>query len=133
MYPALQKLQEDFGGRGLCILAFPCNQFAGQEPDDDATIKKFATEKYGATFHLFSKIRVNGPKDHPLYQYLKEALPGGNIGWNFAKFLCDRDGVPIKRYAPKADPNEELRADIEKYLSENANEKDEGSVASGSA
>ena len=103
----------------LEILAFPCNQFGGQEPGTDEEIKAFALNKYGAAFPLFSKIDVNGDGTHPLFGWLKESL-GGFMGmsfvkWNFSKFLLDRNGVPFKRYAPNESPLS-FEADIQELL-----------------
>lgn len=93
--------------RGLKILAFPCNQFGNQEPGTNEDIKKFATEKFGVTFDMFAKIDVNGDHAIPLYKYLKYKQ-GGTLGdfikWNFTKFLIDKEGQPVKRYAPNIDP-----------------------------
>ncbi len=97
------------------ILGFPCNQFAGQEPGDAKTIESFCSLNYGVTFPLFHKIDVNGDQKDPLYAYLETVLPGGDIGWNFTKFLVDRHGHPIQRYASPVKP-ESLEGDIEKAL-----------------
>jgi len=89
------------------VLAFPCNQFGSQEPGTNAEIYQFATQKYGATFPLFAKIRVNGSQTDPLFRFLKiktKATFGQSIKWNFTKFLIDRNGVPFDRYAPTSDP-----------------------------
>ncbi|CAH8865401.1 unnamed protein product [Trichobilharzia szidati] len=94
-------------GKGLRILAFPCNQFGSQEPWPEAEIKKFVTEKYGVEFDMFSKINVNGPNAHPLFKFLKSRLEGtltSSIKWNFSKFLVDREGQPVKRYSPTTAP-----------------------------
>ncbi|VDP99875.1 unnamed protein product [Trichobilharzia regenti] len=95
-------------GKGLRILAFPCNQFGGQEPWPEAEIKKFVTENYGVQFDMFAKINVNGSDAHPLYKFLKHRLGGtliSAIKWNFSKFLVDREGQPVKRYSPTTAPN----------------------------
>ncbi|CAH8662219.1 unnamed protein product [Schistosoma bovis] len=95
-------------GKGLRILAFPCNQFGGQEPWAEAEIKKFVTEKYGVQFDMFSKIKVNGSDADDLYKFLKSRLHGtltNDIKWNFSKFLIDRQGQPVKRYSPTTAPN----------------------------
>jgi len=103
MEPLYKKYKSD----GFEIAAFPCNQFGSQEPGTDAEIKEFARGKYGATYDLYSKIDVNGDNAHPLYKYLK-SKQGGTLGsfikWNFTKFLVDRNGVPIQRWAPTDDP-----------------------------
>lgn len=98
-------MQVKYQPRGLVVLAFPCNQFANQEPGSPAEIKAFAAAK-GATFPLFAKIDVNGADAHPLFKWLQDALPGtlsNSLKWNFTKFLLIR-GVPYKRYAPTDNP-----------------------------
>lgn len=102
----MSELHNRYHEHGLRILAFPCNQFAGQEPGSNAEIKKFAFDR-GANFDLFCKIDVNGESTHPLYAYLKskqDGLFGNSIKWNFSKFLCSRDGIPVKRYGPNTEP-----------------------------
>ena len=106
-----------YAEKGLRILAFPCNQFGGQEPDDEATIKEFV-KGFGVGFDMFSKIDVNGNKADPLYIFLKKAkggFLGDRIKWNFTKFLCDKNGVPYKRYAPTTSPKS-LEKDITALL-----------------
>jgi glutathione peroxidase len=97
------------------VLAFPCNQFGAQEPGTDAEILEFAMSTYQANFPMFSKIEVNGDGAAPLYQWLKDEQPGdgdaADIGWNFAKFLVDKDGAAVARYEPTATP-EDIDADI---------------------
>jgi glutathione peroxidase len=117
-YKGLQELYETYKDKGLEILAFPCNQFLGQEPGTNEEIKEFCERNYGVTFPLFAKIDVNGPNAHPLYQYLTKEAPGfltGAIKWNFTKFLVDREGNVVKRFAPATKP-EELKEEIEKLL-----------------
>ena len=118
-YEGLQKLQDKFKSRGFTVLGFPCNQFGSQEPGTSEEIKSFCTLTYGVTFPLFSKIEVNGPNAHPLYKYLTSEKPGilgtEAIKWNFTKFLVNRDGEPVKRYAP-ADKPEGLEGDVENAL-----------------
>ncbi len=114
-YQGLEALYEKYKDRGFVILGFPCNQFAHQEPGDAKTIRSFCSLNYGVTFPLFHKIDVNGPQKDPLYVYLEKVLPGGDIGWNFTKFLIDRQGRPVQRYASPVKP-EALEADIEKLL-----------------
>jgi glutathione peroxidase-family protein len=113
-YKQLQALHTKYGqsadasSPSLRILAFPCNQFGSQEPGTDAEIKEFATGKYGAEFDLFSKINVNGNDAHPLWKYLKSKQSGflvDAIKWNFTKFLVNKEGIPVKRYAPNVQPN----------------------------
>jgi len=113
-YAGLEKLYQNYKDKGLVILAFPCNQFAGQEPGAAEEIMSFCQLNYGVTFPIFSKIKVNGKEAHPLYNYLKSELPdilGARIKWNFTKFLIDRFGQPQKRFAPQDTPEM-----IEKYL-----------------
>jgi glutathione peroxidase len=108
-YEGLESLYQKYKDQGLVILGFPCNQFMGQEPGTSEEILTFCTNKYNVTFPLFEKIEVNGDKTHPLYQFLKGKLPleGKNdIRWNFEKFLIDRNGNPVKRFAPKMKPSE---------------------------
>lgn len=117
-YEGLETLYKKYQPKGLVILGFPCNQFAGQEPGNSEEIAKFCSLKYNVTFPMFQKIEVNGDNTDPLYKYLKNALPGtlGNdIKWNFTKFLLDKKGYPINRYGSSTKP-EEIAADIEKLL-----------------
>jgi glutathione peroxidase len=117
-YKGLQALHETLGPRGLSVLGFPCNQFGAQEPGDAKQIEQFCETKYAVTFPMFAKIDVNGPAAHPLYQYLrneKSGLLGSSIKWNFTKFLVDRSGKVVGRYAPTATP-EVMRKDIENLL-----------------
>ena len=118
-YAGLQALYEQFGPRGLEILAFPCDQFGHQEPGDEAAIKEFCSLNYGVSFPLFAKISVNGKEAHPLYKFLKKTLPGvlglEAIKWNFTKFLVGSDGVPLKRYAPTDKPDS-IAADVQAAL-----------------
>ena len=118
-YKGLEALYEKLHARGLEILGFPCNQFGAQEPGNEAEIAQFCDLNYGVTFPLFAKIDVNGSTAAPLYQYLKKAKPGllGSeaIKWNFTKFLVDRQGKVIERYAPNIEP-QAIAGDIEKLL-----------------
>lgn len=118
-YAGLQKLHEDYSQKGLSILGFPCNQFLSQEPGTEEEIKSFCTLEYGVEFDMFSKIDVNGDNTHPLYIYLKDNSEGfmgiDAIKWNFTKFLVDRNGKVIQRYAPSVKPSE-IEADIRKLL-----------------
>lgn len=113
-YAGLEKLYKDYKDKGFVILAFPCNQFAGQESGDMEEIVSFCQLNFGVTFPIFNKIKVNGKEAHPIFNYLKGELPdvlGSRIKWNFTKFLVDRTGHPIKRFAPTDTPEV-----IEKYL-----------------
>ncbi|MFB6340464.1 glutathione peroxidase [Saccharicrinis sp. FJH62] len=117
-YEGLEKMYEKYREQGLVILGFPCNQFANQEPGDEKSIAEGCMVNYGVTFPMFSKIDVNGDNAHPLYKYLKSELGsvlGSKIKWNFTKFLIDKDGKPVKRFAPVTKP-EKIEPYIEKML-----------------
>lgn len=118
-YKGLQVLFAQYAARGLVVLGFPCDQFGHQEPGTEAEIGQFCERNYGVEFPLFAKINVNGAEAHPLFAHLKEAAPGllGSeaIKWNFTKFLVDRNGRVVSRYAPATSP-EAIAADIEKLL-----------------
>jgi len=118
-FTGLEKLHEQYGAQGLAVIGFPCNQFASQDPGDDAQIANFCQKNYGVSFQMMSKIKVNGNDAHPLYQWLTAEAPGllGSkaIKWNFTKFLVGRDGRVIKRYAPQDAP-EKITKDIEAAL-----------------
>ena len=118
-YKGLEALYEKYGPRGLTVLGFPCNQFGGQEPGGEAEIATFCEVNYGVTFPMFAKIDVNGEAAAPLFDYLKKAKRGllGSeaIKWNFTKFLIDREGRVVDRYAPNTDPAQ-IADDIEKLL-----------------
>ena len=107
-YAGLEALHRELGPKGLAVLGFPCNQFGKQEPGDANEIKTFCSLTYDVTFPMFAKIDVNGSKAHPLYDYLTREKGGGLLGrgikWNFTKFLIDRDGKVIGRYAPTVKP-----------------------------
>lgn len=107
-YEGLEKLHQDFKDKGLVILGFPCNQFGNQEPGTDKEISEGCLINYGVSFQMFSKIDVNGDNAHPIYKYLKNKLPGfpwKKIKWNFTKFLIDKSGKPVKRFAPTTVPD----------------------------
>jgi glutathione peroxidase len=113
-FGGLEELYKKYNDKGLVILGFPCNQFANQEPGDEKSIAEGCLLNYGVTFPMFSKIDVNGTDAHPLYKYLKSALPGflsNRIKWNFTKFLIDSEGKPVKRFAPSTEPDK-----IDTYL-----------------
>ena len=118
-YDGLEKLYKKYKDEGFTVLGFPSNQFGGQEPGTESEIRTFCQTNYGVTFPLFAKIDVNGANAHPLYDFLKEAKPGilgtERIKWNFTKFLIDRQGKVIKRYAPQEKP-QALEGDIEAAL-----------------
>ena len=123
-YSQLEALYQKFKHRNFKVLGFPCNQFGGQEPDSEEEILNFCTTRFQVSFPLFSKINVNGQDAHPLFKFLKSSLKGilGSemIKWNFTKFLVDRTGKPIERFAPKDNPEnlipiieEELNKEVE--------------------
>lgn len=114
-YTPLEAMYEKYKDKGLVILGFPCNQFAGQEPGTNEEIQEFCTLKFNVKFPIFSKINVNGAEAHPLYVYLKDQTGGGSIKWNFNKFLLDKQGNIVKRYA-SGDSLEDLEADIQSIL-----------------
>ena len=117
-YEGLQRLQDSYAERGFTVLGFPCNQFASQEPGDEAAIAEFCDLRFGVDFPLFSKVDVNGADAHPLWTWMKgerKGVLGGGIKWNFTKFLIGRDGQVIGRYAPKTEPAK-IAADIEAAL-----------------
>lgn len=106
-YAGLQALYEKYGPQGLEILDFPCNQFGNQAPGTEEEIVDFCQSRYGVTFPQFAKIEVNGEKEEPLYTYLKKqkgGFMGKNIKWNFTKFLVDREGNVVERFAPTTEP-----------------------------
>lgn len=141
-YEGLEKLYEKFQDKGFVVLGFPCNQFLEQEPGSESEIQEFCSLNYGVKFPLFSKIDVNGPNTHPLYQFLRAQQPGetptpaqieanplyqflhttypdnlrdGAIPWNFTKFLIGRDGKVVKRFEPSETP-EQIEKDIQALL-----------------
>ena len=119
-YRELQKLYDTYRDRGLEILAFPCNQFANQEPGSEEEIQNFCQTNYKVTFPLFSKVKVKGADAHPLFRYLTDKAPGlfgKEIKWNFTKFLINRRGEVVKRYAPQTSPKHLAKA-IERLLEE---------------
>ena len=117
-FESLEKLYQEYKDRGLVILGFPCNQFGSQDPGSDGEILGFCQRNYGVSFPMFSKIDVNGEMAHPLYKFLKEeqkGLLGSAIKWNFSKFLIDREGNVVERFAPTTEP-EDMREAIEKLI-----------------
>ena len=118
-YEGLESLQKSFGDRGFSVLAFPCNQFALQEPGTNDEIKEFCDTKYGVTFKIFNKINVNGSKADPLYKFLQKQISGiagtPQIKWNFTKFLINREGKVVERFSPQVLP-QEIEGKIFKYL-----------------
>ena len=106
-YEGLERLYKKYADKGLVVLGFPCNQFAGQEPGTEKSISEGCLINYGVTFPMFAKVDVNGANAHPVFRFLKSRLKGmlgGRIMWNFTKFLIDSNGVPLKRFAPFTKP-----------------------------
>jgi len=120
-YAGLEELQKKFAEKGVRVLGFPCNQFGSQEPGDASTIANFCQKNYGVSFQMFDKVDVNGAEAHPIYKFLTHSAPGllgsEGIKWNFTKFLVNKKGEVVKRYAPTVTPDS-LVADIEKMMVE---------------
>lgn len=118
-YEGLEKLYQQYRDKGLVVLGFPCNQFGAQEPGEGGEIQEFCQLNYGVSFPMFDKIDVNGNGTHPLYDYLKKQATGvlgtESIKWNFTKFLVDREGRVIDRFAPTTKP-EDMARDVEALL-----------------
>ncbi len=118
-YEGLEDLQKNYGAQNFSVLAFPCNQFGGQEPGSNEDIKEFCSINFQTSFPVMSKLEVNGNNAHPLYDFLKSEKKGllGSkaIKWNFTKFLVDKNGEVIKRYSPNTEPKE-IAQDIENLL-----------------
>lgn len=118
-YKGLEALHREYQEQGFEVLGFPCNQFGSQEPGDEAEIAQFCSLTYDVSFPMFAKIDVNGAEAHPLYRYLKSEAPGllgsKDVKWNFTKFLVDKHGQVVKRYAPQDAP-EKLGKDIQAQL-----------------
>lgn len=120
-FQSLEELHKKYKDKGLVILGFPCNQFASQDPGSSSEIAEFCTRNYGVSFQMMEKINVNGDDEHPLYSYLKSEKRGifnlKRIKWNFEKFLVNKQGKVVERYASITDPLS-LSADVEKLLAE---------------
>lgn len=118
-YEGLEKVYQQYKDKGLVVLGFPCNQFGAQEPGGKEEIQEFCQLNYGVSFPMFDKIDVNGHNTHPLYEYLKKQATGvlgsESIKWNFTKFLVNRDGKVVDRFAPTTKP-EDMARDIEALL-----------------
>ena len=118
-FSGLQALHDTYANRGLVLLGFPCNQFGAQDPGSNTDIGAFCQKNYGVAFDMMAKIDVNGSQAHPLFQWLKQQAPGllgsEGIKWNFTKFLLNRQGEVVKRYAPLDKPAS-LAADIAEVL-----------------
>ncbi|WP_422413931.1 MULTISPECIES: glutathione peroxidase [unclassified Endozoicomonas] len=120
-FKGLEELHKKYQGQGLVVLGFPCNQFGKQEPGDSSEIGAFCEKNYGVTFPVFEKVEVNGDGAANLYKDLKQVAPGlmgtKNIKWNFTKFLLNRQGEVVARYAPTTKP-QELESSIKDLLSQ---------------
>jgi glutathione peroxidase len=118
-FAGLEELHKAYGGKGLVVLGFPCNQFGSQDPGSNEEISQFCQLNYGVSFPMMAKVDVNGSGAHPLYQWLTKEAPGvlgtTSIKWNFTKFLVGKDGEVIKRFGPQDEPAS-LKKDIEKLL-----------------
>ena len=117
-YDGLEKLYEKYKDQGFIVLGFPCNQFGKQEPGDEKEIANFCTDTFNVTFPMMSKIEVNGENAHPLYKFLKKekgGILGDEIKWNFTKFLVDKEGNLVARFAPQKTP-EDIEDDIKELL-----------------
>lgn len=114
-YAGLQALHEGLSQRGFAVLGFPCNQFGAQEPGDAEQIGEFCEKNYGVSFPMHAKLEVNGDGTHPLYRFLKSQREG-DIEWNFAKFLVDREGNVVERFAPQTTPDA-IAPEVERLLS----------------
>lgn len=117
-FDGLEALHQKYKDKGLVVLGFPCDQFAGQEPESNDTVEQACRLNHGVTFQLTEKCDVNGPHTQPVFKYLKHELGGflgSKIKWNFTKFLIDKEGRPYKRYAPVAKP-EAIEKDIQKLM-----------------
>ncbi|MGE5625524.1 MAG: glutathione peroxidase [Bacillota bacterium] len=116
-YKGLEQLYRHYKDQGLVVLGLPCNQFGAQEPGSEAEIREFCSLNYDVSFPMTSKIEVNGPGAHPLYNWLRGETGGGDIQWNFEKFLVGKDGRIVRRYSPKTVPEDKsLKADIQAAL-----------------
>lgn len=117
-FDGLEKLHQTYGEKGLVVLGMPCNQFANQEPQANETMEDFCRINHGVTFQLTEKVDVNGDHTHPLFAYLKKekgGFLGSKIKWNFTKFLVDKNGKVVKRFAPTTTP-ESIENEIKKLL-----------------
>lgn len=117
-FVGLEEIHQTYKGKGLVVIGFPCNQFGGQEPLENSEMESTCQLNYGVSFQLTKKIEVNGSHAHPIYTYLTNAIEGESgkdIEWNFAKFLINQSGGPVKRFSPSTEPDQ-LKADIEQLL-----------------
>ena len=119
-FDGLEKLHKEYQDQGLVVLGFPCNQFASQEPESNDTIEEVCKINHGVTFQLTEKVEVNGSNTHPVFEYLKKeqgGFLGSKIKWNFTKFLVNKDGVVVERYAPTTTPDK-IEKDIKQVLAD---------------
>ncbi|WP_151825161.1 glutathione peroxidase [Acinetobacter bereziniae] len=119
-FAGLEKLYEKYKDQGLEVLGFPCNQFGGQDPGTNEQIGSYCQRNYGVSFPMFAKVNVKGPEAHVIFRYLtnnSKGILGNGIKWNFTKFLINKKGEVINRYAPTTKP-EDIELDIEKALAE---------------
>lgn len=118
-YKGLEELNQEFKGQGLRVLGFPCNDFGAQEPGTNAEIAQFCSTKFGASFELFDKVHAVGSQQHPLYVRLSQAVdPKGEVGWNFEKFLVNKQGEVVARFKSGVDPlSDQVLQAVEKELS----------------
>ena len=117
-FDGLEKLHKEYQEKGLVVLGFPCNQFAGQEPETNETIEEVCKINHGVTFQLTEKVEVNGSNTHPVFEYLKKeqgGFLGSKIKWNFTKFLVNKEGEVIERYAPTTTPDK-IEKDIKAVI-----------------
>lgn len=116
-YSGLQEMYQRYGSRGFVVLGFPSNDFGGQEPGTNEEIKSFCSSKFGVTFPMFAKVAVEGGEKHPVYRYLTSATGGAEVGWNFEKFLVDKNGRVVGRFKSSVQPDSsELTEAIEQAL-----------------
>ena len=107
-FDGLENLHQRYKDQGLVVLGFPCDQFAGQEPETNDTVEETCKLNFGVTFQLTEKVKVNGPETHPVFRFLKSKLGGwlgSGIKWNFTKFVVDKNGNPVKRFSPTTTPD----------------------------
>lgn len=107
-FDGLENLHQRYKDQGLVVLGFPCDQFAGQEPETNDTVEETCKLNFGVTFQLTEKVKVNGPETHPVFRFLKSKLGGwlgSGIKWNFTKFVVDKNGKPVKRFSPTTTPD----------------------------
>ncbi len=118
-YKGLEALNQKYSAAGLRVLGFPCNDYGMQEPGSNAEIQTFCETRYGVTFPMFDKVHAKGPQQHPLYARLTQAAPKGDVGWNFEKFLVNKQGEVVARYPSSVSPeSSDLVSAIERELAQ---------------